>query len=419
MKNKLLATPQAAVIDVPAGWLRLARQELEKVLAAPWRRAKFSPTITEQDKQLRLEGLDFRQMLELPIRLSLVNDVWWRLVDGKKITSVTDFKKQLSRIGWPSLLPSDAKLHLRVESHQSRLFHKGKLREQLREDLAARGIEIVDEANKASFRLLADWREDRLEILLALGGVPLYRRGYKKSLRAAAPIKEHLAAALLQQLDVFLQARGKTLAPKKVAIPFAGTGTFAFELLIQQFGFVPSAWRKHSAWQRMPLLPESTRTFLEKRAAVTEGAAFEATTLKQIYLIDNQKAVVAALQKNAASFCAIDTTLAWPALEIEQLDFWQLAPSHKIWRSDLWLLNPPYGWRLQDKAGRKHAASLAASLSKIGGRQDVAGLVLLPDKELAAVWQKGLGGMESEVLSFYSGGRKVYALFFSTHSKVS
>lgn len=92
-------------------------------------------------------------------------------------------------------------------------------------------------------RVLARLHQDRCTISIDTSGDHLHRRGYRRSV-VEAPIRETLAAALLEMADVD--------AFDVVVDPFAGSGTFAIEAdgLLRH---VPAGARRDFAIQRMPI----------------------------------------------------------------------------------------------------------------------------------------------------------------------
>lgn len=176
---------------------------------------------------------------------------------------------------------------------------------------------------------------------LDLSGDSLHKRGYRRYM-TDAPIKENLAAAILQK------AKLKELNPDIILDPMCGSGTFIIEALliltdrapglVRRFGF--NGWHGHNRelWLK-----------LKSEAAERHEQAL-ALPLPQFYAFDADWEAIKATRQNimAAGFEKLldriqieERTLAdWPDFNAEG-------------KKALIVTNPPYGERLGDKASNR------------------------------------------------------------------
>ncbi len=177
---------------------------------------------------------------------------------------------------------------------------------------------------------------------LDLSGDSLHRRGYRRYM-TDAPIKENLAAAILQQAQLG-QKR-----PDIILDPMCGSGTFIIEALmiltdrapglVRRFGFNGWHGHDHELWQS-----------IKKQAAERHYAALE-QPLPKFFAFDADWDAVQATRKNiiAAGFEAL---LDHIQIEERVLGDWCdfALDEHK---TAFIVTNPPYGERLGDKASNR------------------------------------------------------------------
>ncbi|CAK0773997.1 23S rRNA m2G2445 methyltransferase / 23S rRNA m7G2069 methyltransferase [Gammaproteobacteria bacterium] len=185
---------------------------------------------------------------------------------------------------------------------------------------------------KPDIRVNAYLHHDQVTLSLDLSGESLHRRGYRID-GDAAPLKEHLAAAIL------LRSGWPAVAAAGGALidPMCGSGTLIVEaaliaadiapgLMRHHHGFL--AWRQHDAplWQQ--LLDEA-------RARRAHGI----TKLPPIYGYDLSLKAVTAAQANITA-AGLEDYLRVSRRSVEEL----IAPQGV--RHGLVVANPPYGERL-------------------------------------------------------------------------
>ena len=184
--------------------------------------------------------------------------------------------------------------------------------------------------------------KDAHHFCLDLSGDSLHKRGYRRYM-TDAPIKENLAAAILQKAQ--LQQK----QPQIILDPMCGSGTFIIEALmiltdrapgmVRRFGFNGWSGHDHELWQTI------------KKQAVERHQAALANPLPKFYAFDADWEAVKATRNNiiAAGF---ENLLDEIQIEERVLGDWpdfQLdAQQHAFI-----VTNPPYGERLGEKASNR------------------------------------------------------------------
>ena len=182
----------------------------------------------------------------------------------------------------------------------------------------------------ADIRIQAHQHDKRVTLSLDLSGDPLHRRGYREP-GNIAPLKEHLAAAML------LRADWPELARERHALldPMCGSGTLLIEgamiasdtapgLLRTRFGFL--RWPGHDADAWKTLIDEA----IERQSAGLEA-------MPPIHGSDNDPRVIRIAQANVRR-AGFDGLIKLTTAEFDQVQ----APSER----GLLITNPPYGERL-------------------------------------------------------------------------
>ncbi len=130
-----------------------------------------------------------------------------------------ELERHAGRVDWSGFVAGSDAVALRVTSRKSRLYHEGAIAERL---LRAMGAAAVpDDEEDASARVqqfVVRFLRDECVISADAAG-PLHRRGYRQQV-ARAPLRETLAAAMLQAIDC-------TDVP--LLDPMCGSGTIAIE----------------------------------------------------------------------------------------------------------------------------------------------------------------------------------------------
>lgn len=196
--------------------------------------------------------------------------------------------------------------------------------------------------NRPDIRLHLNVRKQTAELSLDLSGESLHRRGYRLE-HSGAPLKEHLAAALL------LQAGWMKSDFDEMLDPMCGSGTFVIEaammkanippaLIREHFGFV--GWKQHeeTVWQAIYDEAESN---------------IDVSLIPKMTGFDKDHKAVSISRQNAeraglGDFC-----------DFKVQSMYQLEPSDS---NQFIVFNPPYDERLTAEEG---LANLYSQMGKI------------------------------------------------------
>ncbi len=229
---------------------------------------------------------------------------------------------------------------------------------------------------------------------LDLSGDSLHKRGYRRFM-TDAPIKENLAAAILQK------AKLKEKNPDIILDPMCGSGTFIIESLliltdrapglVRRFGFNGWNGHDHELWMS-----------LKAEAAERHQQALE-QPLPKFYAFDADWEAVKATKQNiiAAGF---ERLLDHIQIEERTLSDW---PDFQAEGKTAFVVtNPPYGERLGDKASNRALyLGLSALLQKHFPNQSAA--VIAAQVEQADV----LAFNEPQTLRLMNGKLPIYIRF--------
>jgi len=186
---------------------------------------------------------------------------------------------------------------------------------------------------RPDMRIHVHLHRDQAVVSIDLSGESLHRRGYRKR-HSGAPLKEHLAAALLVQAGWPGEPAGKL----RLVDPMCGSGTFVIEaammaaniapgLMRERFGF--EKWRCHDAalWQ----------------ACIDEARAAAGTPQGLgIYASDRDAQALSIARENAAR-AGVDEYIEFSHQQIADLNLPDFAGE------TLLCCNPPWGRRLDDQ----------------------------------------------------------------------
>ncbi len=269
----------------------------------------------------------------------------------------------VSAIDWSRHLRAEDSIAVSATLSGSRLQHSHFVAQKTKDAIvdqfrAATGERPRVDAKNPDLRIHVNIHRDQARISLDLSGDSLHRRGYRRQ-HGGAPLKEHLAAAILLRAgwDQAAAVEGVLLDP------MCGSGTFVIEAALiasnrapgltrHRFGF--SGWRQHDA-QRWQGCLEAARARIRE---VPEC---------RIHASDSDARVLAIARANAERAGVADLI----RFEHAQLRDLQLPASDC---ETLVVTNPPWGQRLQADQG---LATLYQDLGECLRRHRPARLVLI------------------------------------------
>ncbi|MDH3451873.1 MAG: bifunctional 23S rRNA (guanine(2069)-N(7))-methyltransferase RlmK/23S rRNA (guanine(2445)-N(2))-methyltransferase RlmL [Gammaproteobacteria bacterium] len=192
-------------------------------------------------------------------------------------------------VDWSAIFSVEATFAVRATLNNAGFTHSGFAAQRLKDAVAdafraAHGKRPSVDKQRPDVRLHLHVQRSRATVSLDLAGDALHRRGYRDS-RAAAPLKENLAAAILDFTGwPAIAARGGALLD-----PMCGSGTLLIEgammaanlapgLHRERFGFL--AWHGHSAELWQELLREAQDARQEPPPII--GCDIDSTALRSV-----------------------------------------------------------------------------------------------------------------------------------------
>ncbi len=433
---KYLSRPANFVIRPAPGWVDLTGEELTEITAKPFGKYKFVPDFKADKGAIHAANVDFRQALDWCMRLRTAHDVEWLAWEGK-CGSWRDLGKAceaLKVLGFLSDGPETTSVHVAVKANTSFVVTSGTIREKFIELLG------VKQTEDAALRFRLDLYRDRLRVLVSLAGEPLYKRGYKKHLTsAAAPLPEHQAAGCVRATLSHLEKDSLKVSQKNsqknsfdgIYVPFAGTGTLAFEWLAAHLDLGSGSFGRPYAFESFAGIPVTTVAHIRKKMSEARTASAHAASgdlsrdtsvgLPPVLCIERNAEALSDLRDNAVHFCTlagVDTK----AIEVAAGDFFKsdsetaLRSMASSGRSLLMLLNPPYGQRLKAPAeAKKYFGRIASHIVDLEVRTGASfsGMCLIPEEPASAAFVKSLKGThKTTTVHFTHGGSDIRLVVF-------
>ena len=408
VRQHIYGAAHRATVGAAGGLIPLVEAELRELAAELLTPGRPGFEITERDGRIELGGVDYRTLVELTLRLTTAHDLRLEISRGKA-GGRRELEGLLRAVPWEVYLPRGARIEVRADSRGSRLYHEGLIEECTTVALTEAGLVAANllpteeggaaeagpapraggDSSRASgrprlsrpagadadFRLTVRLESNRVRIELSLVGAPLWRRGYRASFDARAPLREDLAQGAVRSALSFAAGVEEAASPPSfdtLLIPFAGSGTLLFESLIARFGIAPCLFGRSYAFERFAFGAPPSAAWLKERLAKAIAERFASTGRLQAVLIDSHAGAIRAARENLASFerllraagplplhCAFresDVFAApWSA---------QLPPA----AASLFVpLNPPYGHRLAVGSVDHLYQRIGESLERLAG----------------------------------------------------
>ncbi|MCX7978219.1 MAG: hypothetical protein N2578_04380 [Bdellovibrionaceae bacterium] len=317
-------------VSCPLGSERATAREIEEVW--PWLLGReASRNLTATPKFHFYEGgVEFAAEMFLGLQLNFFLKTAGRILLRLAQFRVRDFGQLAERMArvpletWLSGPPD----RIEIASTASRVFHKGRIEETVRQAISKRRFKNPTSSHRLYLRL----SHNQLTVSLDTSGEHLHRRGVRTYI-GEAPLRETLAALCLRAL---IRDRAPAeLGGIRLVDPFCGSGTFLLESATL---WQPNFQRKYAfqSWLRCPRLFRIPG--FEKNYRLFQSPSFQS-----LLGFDIDPHAIEAAQKNCAA-------LSHPRAEFFTQDI--LTAQRQSSLLETWVItNPPYGDRVPLPAG--------------------------------------------------------------------
>lgn len=442
---------RARVIPAP-GFLHETEAELARLLPDRLSPDAWQPAVRLEGSTLAVENAGYRTLTELTMSLLTAQDLRLELYRGEAYGR-GGLKKALARVPFQLYLPRGAVCRLKVASGRSLLYHEGLVFEHAAGFLAGEGYVVERRGTEKApdsgeepgsgpdpFLLYLTLERNVLSVELSLAGEPLYRRGYRASLSAAAPLREDLAQAAIRSAAAFAFGEVRGIPFDTLLVPFAGTGTFLFESLMNRWEIPSHIFGRRYAFTRLVCHREEGYRWLERK--LRERSASHAVNLAgeagptgetdvsvsssptAAVLIETSDSALESARRNVERFFgSIRQVVPDPGFGAESIRYLK-ADAHALPWTELVPerpgtvfvpLNPPFGKRLKESAGTYAALGravleLSNHVSERGGT--LFGCILSPDEEHWKAFLGAAGRLETRTVHFSQGGLDIRLTMF-------
>ena len=283
-------------------------------------------------------GIEFEASLEDCYRLNAsartVTRFIMRIITFKADT-FSRFREKIAALPWEFYLYPDSPVRSSITTKKSRLYHSGRLDQELRlgirERLERHGAPSASPDNAKEQQVFVRLISDRCTISIDTSGQPLYKRGSKPHATQAS-LRETTAALIMQNAQFH---RYDTIID-----PMCGSGTFGIEAMEQILRIPPGRNRPYPfmAW---PAFRE--RAFHHIMKTLCAGIVPVRNATATVIMSDIDHDAVKTAQRNCDT--AGLSGLCSPFVH----DFFRQPLTGIADNNALIVLNPPYGKRLKRK----------------------------------------------------------------------
>lgn len=413
MKRQILGHLHQAVLRFPHGLGKVCFKEVQDCLSSPVFPSKESPILSLKDNCVEISNINYRELLALTMRMTTAKDILWIIAEGRA-DSLQKLRKKLAQLPWDFYVCKGERWSIRANSRASRVFHEGIIKNLAQLELEARGCSIVP-AKDADQRLDIRIDSDRYQIAVSVSGRFLFQRRYKSSFQSIAPLKEDLAAGLVR-----LGWGEKLVDPSHdrtvhVWVPFAGSGTLAFESVLFMGQIAPEIFFGNFGAESFPCTPKASTQFARKTLRSKWSLTSDSSPCW--HLVEMDSVQFEALQKNVDFFSQRLSAFGYKKLNTNLLqhDVFSIPPpSTKTGDLLFVLLNPPYGERLSTKkTAIKIYEKIGLLLSNLPKDIEVRGAILVPDESSLQVLLNNLQFFQTSLYAVRQGGKKISIVAFS------
>lgn len=215
------------------------------------------------------------------------------------------------------------------------------------------GVRPSIDTAQPEVRVFAFLDERNATLYVDLSGEPLFKRGWRSQRedKGEAPLKENLAAGLL--------ALAGWQPEQPLHDPFCGSGTIVIEAAQRALGIAPGLSRRFGFENLVDFdAPLWARLHGDALRRARAGAA-AGEQAAQIFASDIDAAAIAQLARNAQRAGLPEGSIRATRCDV-------LEARAQAAGAGMVVTNPPYGERLQLRAGRRHAGGIVADAGDDG-----------------------------------------------------
>ncbi len=240
------------------------------------------------------------------------------------------------QIDWGAHLNARDSIAVSATASGSRLDHthfialktKDAIVDQFRENCGSRP---VIEKKQPDFQVHINIHHNLATISLDLSGESLHRRGYRLQ-HSGAPLKEHLAAALLMQAGW----GGQDDSARRLVDPMCGSGTFAIEAAMMTANIAPGLQRTYFGFNKWRLhQPDLWQTCKDQARRAIDLKA------ETIAFASDYDAGALEIARTNAARAQVENMIEFSHQRVDELDLPQTQDDTLV------ICNPPWGRRLQ------------------------------------------------------------------------
>lgn len=372
--------------------------------------ADASPTMKRLKESVVIERASYRSLLEIALRVTTAQEMTLVVAEGP-VYNREGFEALLGKIEWAFFLKQGDSVGVRVESHDSVLYHEGLLRECIGSALVAADAQAVPPSREEpDHRIRVHVSHDLCRVELSLVGEPMWKRGYRSELTAVAPFREDLAQAVIR--TSLRDAGLESAPPPRLLLPFAGSGTFLFEYLIAVLKIPPFLFRKDYAFERFSAGTPPSADWIRRKLVqeLDARAGSEGSPPIRAVLVERSPQAVDAIRNNLERFESSLASAGRYTVGLSTADVftrpwaaWLPAGEEGVFLP----LNPPYGMRLPTSSTETlygRIGHACAELASAVHPAPLAGFVLCPSETSWRRFLDGSGGLSRRTRHVSQGG---------------
>ncbi len=398
IKRHIHSQPQQILIRTAPGLEELTLSEIKKCIFHADQNNRFTVNAKIENDGILVSDIGFREIPDLLAALTTCREALW-IIKEQSARDMKSFERVISTVKWDLILDPGSSLSFRCDSIGSRLYHENMLIEVCGKIAKDAGFNLAPKET-ASNIIEVKLRENKLRVSISLLGEPGYIRGYKASFVSKASIRQDLAAGLISKCTNWLSDLAANYKPELIWVPFAGSGTLAFEAQIHFCGISPFLFGRNYAFNDFRCAtPKSTQNLLEKLNARTISPI-------KTELVELDSEMTKSIEANIKSFVKFIPKSNGAYSTLNQ-DF--LNAEIPFSKSTFIPLNPPYGKRLKEGSTSLYK-DIGNKVARASG--SVAGFVISPSLECSEAFLSELKGCKSQTSPLNQGGLKVQVTNF-------